>query len=303
MKTLRLNSSGRFALTGLAPLLALLTAASALAQNAGRGALASAPTAGPVVQFGTPGLELKPFTINHRQGTDSVINLSFLLDAPAGKDGFIRARGGHLVKPDGKPIRFWGFNLTEWSRGSMEIPPKADAPMYAATLARFGVNLVRLHFLDLLAPRGLIDATRDDTQHFDAAQLDNEDFFIAELLKRGIYIDMNLNVGRGVKAGDDVLAAQTRITKGPLLFDKRLIELEKDYARQLLTHVNPYTRRAYVDEPGMAIVEIVNEDAVDIGWSANNPYDQELTGLYNAWLQKKLAPAKLRADRWLAAGR
>jgi hypothetical protein len=250
--------------------------------------------------FGTPGIELKPFTINHRQGSHSIINLSFLLDAPAGRDGFIRVRGDHLVKPDGDPIRFWGFNLTEWSPGSVEIVSKQDAPMWADTLARFGVNYVRLHFLDLAAPRGMIDATRDDTQHFDAAQLDNEDFFISELLKRGIYVDLNLNVGRGAKAGDNVLVVQSRIAKGPLLFDKRLIELEKDYARQLLTHVNPYTKRAYVDEPGVAIVEIVNEEAINVGWSSKNAYDQELTDLYNAWLQKNLSPEKLSELRKMA---
>jgi len=38
--------------------------------------------------------------------------------------------------------------------------------MYAATLARFGVNIVRLHFLDLPAPRGIIDSTRDDSRSF-----------------------------------------------------------------------------------------------------------------------------------------
>jgi hypothetical protein len=250
--------------------------------------------------FGTPGIELKPFAMDHRHGADSVINLSFLLDPPAGKDGFIRVAGSHLVKPDGSPIRFWGFNLTEWSPGSTEIPSKEDAPMWAGTLARFGVNLVRLHFLDLAAPRGLIDAARDDTQHFDPAQLDREDFFIAQLLQRGIYIDLNLNVGRGAKAGDNVLVVQNRIGKGPLLFDKRLIELEKDYARQLLTHVNPYTKKAYADEPGMAIVEIVNEDAIYPGWSANNAYDQELTALYNDWLQKNFSPEKLAQLRALA---
>ena len=40
--------------------------------------------------------------------------------------------------------------------------------------------------------------------------------------------------------------------------------------RQLLTHVNPYTQKAYVDDPGVAIVEIVNEDAIGIGWSGKN---------------------------------
>jgi len=85
--------------------------------------------------FGTPGIELKPFTMNHRQGADSLINLSFLLDAPAGKDGFIRVEGGHLVKPDGKPIRFWGFNLTEWSRGSVSIPSKEDASILSDSIS------------------------------------------------------------------------------------------------------------------------------------------------------------------------
>ena len=256
------------------------------------------PVASIPVAFGTPGIELKPFVMNHRQGTNSVINLSFLLEAPAGRDGFIRAQGDHLVKPGGKPIRFWGFNLTEWSRGSVEIPSKEDAPMWASTLARFGINFVRLHFLDLPAPRGMIDGSRDDSQHFDAGQLDNEDYFISEFLKRGIYVDLNLNVGRRFKPGDKVLS--TQVGKGPLLFDKRLIELEKDFARQLLTHVNPYTKNAYVDEPGVALVEIVNEDAIYIGWSANNAYDEELTDLYNAWLQKHLSTEKLAKLREMA---
>jgi hypothetical protein len=254
--------------------------------------------AGPTTPFGTPGIELKPFVMDHRHAADSLIDLSFLLDAPAGKNGFLRAKGAHLVAGDGKPIRLWGFNITEWSRGSVEIPPKEDATMWASALARSGANIVRLQFLDLAAPRGLLDGTRDDSQHFDPSQLENEDYFLAEVIKRGIYVDFNLNVGRVFKTGDHVPV--TREGKGPLLFDPRLIELEKDYARQLLTHVNPYTKKAYVDDPGIAIVEIVNEDAIYIGWSANNPYDQELTDLFNSWLVKNISPSKLAEFRMMA---
>ena len=221
------------------------------------------------VKFGTPGIDLQPYSVDHRRGGGAVIDLSFLLEAPAGRDGFIRVQNGHLVKPNGEAARFWGVNLTEWTRGSASIPTKEDAPLWADTLARYGVNLVRLHFLDLPTPRGMIDGTRNDSQHFDAAQLDREDFFIAELLKRGIYVNWNLNVGRRFKDGDGVLS--TKVGKGPLLFDRRLIELQKDYARQILTHVNPYTKRAYNAEPGVAIVEIVNEDAIYLGWSADSP--------------------------------
>ncbi len=260
----------------------------------GRGAQADGPT----TAFGTPGLELKPFLMDHRHAADSLIDLSFLLEAPAGKDGFLRANGAHLVTGDGKPIRFWGFNITEWSRGSVEIPPKEDAAIWASALARSGANIVRLQFLDLDAPRGLLDGTRPDSQHFNLAQLDNEDYFLAEVMKRGIYVDFNLNVGRAFKPGDQVPV--TREGKGPLLFDKRLIELEKDYARQLLTHLNPYTKKTYVDDPGIAIVEIVNEDAIYLGWSGNNAYDQELTDLFNAWLVKNVSAAKLAEFRQAA---
>ena len=77
--------------------------------------------------FASPGIELKPFVIDYRHATNSVIDFSFRLDAPAGKDGFIRAEGDPLVKGNGQPIRFWGFNVTERSRGSTEVPSQTDA--------------------------------------------------------------------------------------------------------------------------------------------------------------------------------
>ncbi|HEU0006213.1 MAG TPA: hypothetical protein VFS12_09510 [Terriglobia bacterium] len=244
--------------------------------------------------------------MNHREGASSLIDVSFLLEAPAGKGGFIRVQDSHFVKPDGKRIRFWGVNLTDWSKGSVMIPPKEDAPMWAATLSRFGVNCVRLHFLDLAAPRGLIDKTREDSREFDAEQLDRLDFFIAELKKRGIYINLNLNVGRSYKAGDGVQDYdKIRWAKGLTLFDPRLIELQKEYARKLLTHSNPYTKAEYRHEPAVAIVELVNENALYAGFRSPTPYyDNALNEIYNTWLQKKLTPDeldKLRAIAGVAA--
>ena len=158
--------------------------------------------------------------------------------------------------------------------------------MYAASLARFGVNMVRLHFVDLAAPRGIIDSTKPDSRSFDAQQLDRLDFLIAELKKRGIYCDLNLNVGRSYKAGDGVRDFdKIQWGKGLVLFDPRLIELQKEYAKMLLTHVNPYTKLEYRNEPAIAIVEILNENGIYLGYRAPTPYyDDELTALYNAWL-------------------
>lgn len=245
---------------------------------------------------------LRPFTMNHRAATSSPADVSFLLDAPAGKDGFIRIRNGHFATPNGRRIRFWGVHFTDWSRGSIEIPPKEDMPMWAATLARFGVNLVRLHFLDLASPRGIIDSSGNDSRSFDPQQLDRLDFEISEFKKRGIYVDLNLNVGRSYKAGDGVHDFdKIQWAKGLTLYDPRLIELEKEYARNLLTHVNPYTGKAYRDEPDIAFVEIVNENGLYLGFHAPTPYyDEELTALYNAWLAKNRTPEQLQKLRELA---
>jgi hypothetical protein len=245
-----------------------------------------------------------PFTMDHSRGalSPSPVDVSFLLDAPAGKRGFIEVRSGHLATGDGQRIRLWGVNITAWSPGSQQIPAKDQAAFWAATLARFGVNCVRFQFLDLETPRGLIDSHRPDTRSFDPEAFDREDKFIAELEKRGIYIDFNLLVGRPFKAADDVQDANTlhEGAKGTSLYDKRLIELQKEYARELIDHLNPYTNRKYTDDPAVALIEINNEDAIDIGYFAPSPfYLHELTGLYNDWLAKHRTPEQIARFRTL----
>ena len=244
---------------------------------------------------------LVPFTVDHRGALDghSPVDVSFLLDAPAGNHGFVHAAGSHLVTGDGHRIRLWGVNITDWSPGSTMIPAKQDASLWAATLARYGVNCVRLQFLDLPVPRGLI-AAGDNTRALDPAQLDREDYFLAQLEKRGIYIDFNLLVGRPFKAGDGVVDADKihEGAKGISLFDRRLIELQKEYARQLLTHVNPYTGRSYADDPAVAIVEINNENAIWLGFPMPSPfYARELDAIYNGWLRKNATASEMWALR------
>ena len=249
--------------------------------------------------------ELQPFTIDHRKalGAHSPVDVSFLLDAPAGKHGFVRAQDAHLVTGDGKRIRFWGVNITDWSKGSVMVPSKDDAPLWAATLARFGVNCVRFQFLDLPTPRGLIDGKRDDTRVLDLEAFDREDFFIAELEKRGIYINFNLLVGRPFKEGDGVQDYHKirEGAKGISLYDPRIIELQKEYAKQLLAHYNPYTKSEYRNDPAVAMVEINNENALWVGSHGPTPfYDHELADLYNAWLRKNLNAEDLKKLKEIA---
>lgn len=291
---------------------------------------------------------LSDFPIDHFSSTASPADVRFLLDAPAGKHGFIGVSGGHLATADGKRFRFWGVNLAGWTTGSALLPPHHDAEVYASTLARLGINCVRFQFLDLpdkvvrrpgvavrqgappagsqrsravggepQRPLGLIDGSRDDTRSLDPGQLDRLDYLVYQLKLNGIYVDFNLNVGRVYKSGDGVKDfSLIGVAKAITYFDPRLVELQKEYARQLLTHYNPYTKTSYNDEPAIAIVEIVNENSVLEFWQrdwfrgnltpAERPryqldltpyYKKMLTTQYNAWLAKTYPAATLARIR------
>ncbi len=243
-------------------------------------------------------------------------DLSYLLEAPAGKDGFVRIKDGHFVKPAGGRFRIWGVNFVS----SGTTPAKEEAPAIAAELASFGFNCVRFHFLDLAFPNaGLIDPARNDSRALNATQLDRLDFFVAELKKRGIYSNFNLNVGRRFKEGDGVPDYEyLGLGKGVNYFNPRVLFLHQEYARQLLTHFNPYTKSEYRREPALLMLELVNENSLVESWIGNrllgkntqkNPgswtditpgYEKELTTRYNAWLRARLAPAELEKLRKLA---
>ncbi len=268
---------------------------------------------------------LQPYPVNHEERVDSPADVRFLLDAPAGKHGFVRSVNGHLCTEDGRRIRFWGVNLAGWTKGSALIPPKREAALFSAELARLGINCVRFQFLDLprqqhanqgvpetSTPSGLIDGNRDDSRVMDPEQLDRLDNFCAELKAHGIYIDFNLNVGRRYKQGDGVPGYDLiGVAKAVTYFEPRLVELQKEYARQLLAHRNPYTHLAYSEDPAVAIVEIVNENSLLEFWQRNwfrgqlvpgGPhYQLDLTpeekGLltrdYNAWLAQNRTAAEI----------
>jgi hypothetical protein len=241
----------------------------------------------------------------------SLVDLSFLRVKPAGADGFVRIQGGRLAHADGSRFRIWGVNLT----GGACFPRKEDAPAVADYLARFGVNCARFHFLDSNwgPEKTLFEWGTDSTRRLDTEQLDRLDFFVAELKRRGIYSNFNLNVGRHFRKGDGVADWQhLGMGKAATLFDARMIELQREFAEQLLTHANPYTRRPYVEEPALAIVELVNENSLVEAWFSGrligrdlgpadatwagitHHYARQLDDMYNAWLERQLTAEERR---------
>lgn len=256
---------------------------------------------------------MKPFGIDWRDNDRALVDLSSLLDKPAGGDGFVRVRDGHLFTASGKRLRIWGVNFT----GAACYPAKADAPAVARHLARFGINCVRFHFLDSNWGKGasIFPQGESTTRRLDAAQLDRLDYFVHQLKRQGIYSNFNLNVGR-VYRKDDGVADREYIGLGKSLqyFDEGIADLHAEYAEQLLTHRNAYTKAEYRREPALLIVELLNENSLVESWFAGRlrgkhttkrpgtwsditrHYADVLTRTFNEHLAKRHPPAALK--RW-----
>ncbi|URA09590.1 glycoside hydrolase family protein [Thermospira aquatica] len=157
---------------------------------------------------------------------------------------------------DGERVRFWGLNIT----GPGNFPDKKDAPAIARSLRLLGVNIVRLHFLDH-SWGGLLLAS-PESEELDRERLDKLDFFIAALKNEGIYVNINLHVGRVFPeipfAYRDVFA----LGKVVSYLDDALVASQKRYASRLLGHTNPYTGLPYTVDPVVAVIEVNNENAL-----------------------------------------
>ncbi|HSW02128.1 MAG TPA: hypothetical protein VLI39_18330 [Sedimentisphaerales bacterium] len=261
------------------------------------------------------GIDMRPFVVDWRDNDSPLVDLSPFLSAPAGRDGPVTIQDGRLATPDGRRFRIWGVNVT----GSACFPSREHAPLVAAHLARFGINCVRFHFLDSNWSMSLFPKDRDDTRALDPDQLDRLDYFVAELKKRGIYTNLNLNVGRTFRKGDGVKDYEyLGMAKVVNYFDEGIQMLHREYASQLLTHRNPYTGAEYRDEPAVAIVELVNENSIVESWFSDrllgkntqkNPgtwadipasYADQLTQKYNRWLRETHSPEELNELRRVA---
>ncbi len=233
-------------------------------------------------QADTQGAAMFPFVLPWDDASAGPTDMSGWLDKPAGKDGFVAVRDGHFYVGE-KRIRFFGVNLAF----NANFPSHEDAEKIAARMAKFGINCVRFHHMDTQpSPTGLLD---QEYRHIDPVQLDKLDYFIAQLKARGIYTNLNLHVGR--RYPDEKIGGYNTFFKGVDQFMPRMIELQKEFARELLTHVNPYTKLSYVDDPAVAFVEINNENGLINRWQAGDldaitaDQAQEMTRQWRAWLK------------------
>ncbi|MBI5723456.1 MAG: cellulase family glycosylhydrolase [Planctomycetes bacterium] len=194
----------------------------------------------------------------------SPVDVSFLNDKPAGKHGFCQAKGDQLVFADGTPGLFWGGNIAAYA-----IFSEKDAiAEQAKRIAQLGYNLMRIHHHDSMSwvTRTVIDKKQKDSQHLDDEVMDRLDWWIKCLKDEGVYVWLDLHVGRIFQDGDEIGDGWDEIKKrkgeikGYCFMNERIVKLMQEFNEKYLNHVNSYTKLAYKDEPAVMGMLITNEN-------------------------------------------
>jgi hypothetical protein len=219
----------------------------------------------------------------------------------------LSVRDGKFTTPDGRPLRFWGANLS----AAEALPPsEVEARTLARRLAKGGVNIARLHHLDNPWGASLWPKNRPVHRELDPAPLDQLHRLIAALRDEGIYSNLNLKVSKTLVPADgfaDTVTQFPNFQKRVDIYDRRMIDLQKDYARRVLTTKNPYTGLTPAEDPAIGIVEINNENSLLGFWTRDlgrgldkfpEPFRRDLQAQWNAWLTRHYADDEALARAW-----
>src|SRR5207253_8188830 len=128
----------------------------------------------------------------------------------------------------------------------------------------------------------------------------------------GIYSNLNLLVSRPFKQSDGLSSEIERVdpkTQHVIgFFHEPMLRLQKEYARNLLRHRNPYTQLTYAEDPAVAFVEINNENGLIHAWLGNQIdrlpeiFLVDLQKQWNIWLRNRYATTEKLRLAWGPSG-
>lgn len=234
-----------------------------------------------------PGGDWTEFTHHIDVAPGSALDMSFLNDPPAGKFGRIVIRDGQFQFENipGRQARFHGVNFNF----SANFPDHKQAEELAVRLAACGYNALRIHHYD----RDLVNYDAGGSLTFDPQQLDKLNYLFHCMKQRGIYITTDIFVSRDLAPEDadaDILTEKSRRIKVAAVFSRKIQDNLKEFARKLLTQVNPYTGMTWKDDPAFISLSFINENNLGHIWNKNT-WDEAL-------FQQKFAAWKQAHPQW-----
>lgn len=226
------------------------------------------------------------------------VDISFVFknERPAGKHGFLQVDGDNFRFEDGTLGKFWGVMFN----GGANFPEHEYAKKVARRLAMAGVNMVRLHQLDAewcvpniyqmyAGPR------LETTRVWDPEAVDRLDYLIYALKEEGIYVSVDMVTYRNFKSGDGVQCPEKLgdAARFYSMYDRTMIELQKEFIEKFWNHYNPYTKLMHKDDPVFALCCLMNENNLFYDSSVRKNfvripyYDNMFRDLFNDWLKEK----------------
>ena len=231
----------------------------------------------------------RPYRPCLRVEPGSALDFSFLQDAPAGKYGRVTAGEDgkfHFQKSPDKTFHIWGTNLCF---DSTQLD-KADAEKLVENLKAFGYNAVRFHHFDMI-----LCGWGNQTAEINPKQLDRLFYTISLLKKAGIYYSLDLYTARtfdirkvpGV-TWDPKKVYYDNVWKDRYNLAAMLLKPVRDdlkqFTRNLLEPVNPYTGVAIKDDPALISISILNENSMLV--SVSHPLSIEKEQYVKAFEQQ-----------------
>lgn len=220
----------------------------------------------------------------------SAIDLRALNEKFAGEGGFIQARGEEFVRSTtGRPIRFWAIN----TGGETMNLDRASVDLMARSLAKSGVNMIRIH-------GGLWGS---DLRAVNREHLDKLFYFVAAMKRQGIYTTLSIYFPLWMQPKAETGYAGYTGNKHPfalLFFNEDFQRSYRGWWKAALSTPNPYAGgKTLSQDPAVAVCELVNEDSY-LFWTFNPdnipaPQMALLQKQFGGWLAKKygsLAEAK-----------
>jgi hypothetical protein len=219
-------------------------------------------------------------------------------DGPAGAHGRVIATPeGDFAFQDqpGVPRRFYGVNLCF----TAQYLPHDQAERLAERLMRLGYNSVRFHHYE----GSLVDTSGGTSTALRPDRIDQLDYLLAALKKRGIYVTTDLFVSRPVSPGEVWPDATGRLGmddyKMLVLVNQGALENWEAFSRNLLSHRNPYTGMTWAEDPALAWLSMINEgNAGNFIGGLRGRVAEDWQRAWNEWLAKKYATRVALATAW-----